>query len=92
MYMALRPLNLHLQNALLQFTFHLVFTSCEETIKIHIVPMEAQKNLKTPRVKSLIIFSKSKGLNSHTYLMTLSLLITTYPEPIQYTYQVFDEL
>jgi hypothetical protein len=50
MYMALRPFNLHLWSALLQFSFHSVFTSCEQTLKIHIVPTKAQKNLKPPCV------------------------------------------
>jgi hypothetical protein len=50
MYMALRLFNLHLRSALLQFNFLCVFTSCEQTLKIHIVPTEAQKNLKAPRV------------------------------------------
>ncbi len=50
MYMALRGLlNLHLRCALLQFNYLSVFTSCEQTLKIHIVPTEAQKNLKPPR-------------------------------------------
>jgi hypothetical protein len=50
MYLALRLFNLHLLCALLQFNFLSVFTSCEKTLKIHIVPTEAQKNLKPPRV------------------------------------------
>jgi hypothetical protein len=50
MYMALRLFNLHIRCALLQFNFLSVFTSCEQTLKIHIVPTEAQKNLNTPRV------------------------------------------
>jgi hypothetical protein len=50
MYMALRLFNLHLWCALLQFNFFSVFTSCEQTLKIHIVPMKAQKNLKPPCV------------------------------------------
>jgi hypothetical protein len=50
MYMALRLFNLHLQSALLQLNFLSVFTSCELTLKIHIVPMEAKKNLKPPRI------------------------------------------
>ncbi len=50
MYMALQLFNLHLRCALLQFNFLSVFTSYEHTLKIHIVPMEAQKNLEPPRV------------------------------------------
>jgi hypothetical protein len=50
MYMAIQLFNLHLRSVLLQFNFLSVFTSCEQTLKIHIVPMEAQKNLKPPRV------------------------------------------
>jgi hypothetical protein len=37
---------LYLRRALLQFYFLHAFTSCELTLKIHIVPTEAQKNLK----------------------------------------------
>ncbi len=73
MYMALWLFNRHLRWALLQFNFLSVFTSCEQTLKIHIVPTEAQKNLDHLASISLIIFSMSKGLNSHTYLVTLSL-------------------
>jgi hypothetical protein len=50
MYMALRLFILHLRFALLQFNFLSVFTSCEQTLNIHFVPTEAQKNLKPPRV------------------------------------------
>ncbi len=50
MYMALRLFNLHLRCALLQVNFLSVFTYCKQILKIHIVPMEAQKNLKPPRV------------------------------------------
>ncbi len=50
MYMALRLFNLHLWSALLQFNFLSGFISCEQTLKVHIVPTEAQKNLKPPRV------------------------------------------
>jgi hypothetical protein len=50
MYMALQLFNLHLRCALLQFNFLSVFPSCEQTLKIHIVLTEAQKNLKPPCV------------------------------------------
>jgi hypothetical protein len=50
MYMALQLFNLHLWSAQLQFNFLFVVTSCEQTLKIHIVLTEAQKNLKPPRV------------------------------------------
>ncbi len=63
MYMALRLFNLHLRYALLQFNFLSVFTSCEQTLIIHIVPTEAQKIWNHLASISLIIFSMSKGLN-----------------------------
>ncbi len=71
--MALRPLNLHLRSACCSSVFTQLLLLVNKIKKFILFQRRHRKIWNHLTSISLIIFSMSKGLNSHTYLVTLSL-------------------